>query len=384
MIQIVDKRKCMGCSACAQICPQKCIMMEEDNEGFLYPKVDRSKCVKCNLCNSICPVSNHPDYSDTVLSAYAGYSKDEEIRLQSSSGGMFSMFASTILKENGVVFGATLDDNLICRHTAIENIRDLYRLQGSKYVQSIIGNSYLKIRDYLRDGRKVLFTGTACQCAGLKAFLKEEYDNLLIIDILCHGVPSPKVFEKYLQGMELERQEKVQDIYFRSKTYGWKNYAVKLVFGDNSKYEREGKDDEYIKLFLSEICLRPSCYECQFKKLERPSDITLGDAWGIQRTMPELDDNQGTSAIIIHTKKGMKNFEDIKKNLVFKEMDVNTLVSPQADSRKSVKPHPNRKKFFKRLNESASWHDLYTVKDMTLCDRIRYKLCRIFYNKRYK
>lgn len=343
MIRINDKKKCMGCSACSQICPKDCIAMEMDAEGFVYPKVDIEKCIECNQCEKICPVSNHPDYTDDVLAAYAGYSWNIEERMQSSSGGLFSLAANEILNEKGIVFGATLDDNHVCRHVAVKKHEDLYKLRGSKYVQSIIGNSYREIEDYLKKGKRVLFSGTACQCAGLKAFLGKDYEKLLIIDVLCHGVPSPKVFKKYLQNMEVLHDASVTKINFRSKTYSWKDYAVKLIFDNSSEYEIKSRDDEFMQLFLSDICLRPSCHECQFKKLERPSDITLGDAWGIQRTMPEVDDDRGTSVIIIHTQRGMKVFDSIKEKLFFKEMDVDTLVSPYADSRKSVTPHPNRK-----------------------------------------
>ena len=374
MIRINDKKKCMGCSACSQICPKDCIAMEMDAEGFVYPKVDIEKCIECNQCEKICPVSNHPDYTDDVLAAYAGYSWNIEERMQSSSGGLFSLAANEILNEKGIVFGATLDDNHVCRHVAVKKHEDLYKLRGSKYVQSIIGNSYREIEDYLKKGKRVLFSGTACQCAGLKAFLGKDYEKLLIIDVLCHGVPSPKVFKKYLQNMEVLHDASVTKINFRSKTYSWKDYAVKLIFDNSSEYEIKSRDDEFMQLFLSDICLRPSCHECQFKKLERPSDITLGDAWGIQRTMPEVDDDRGTSVIIIHTQRGMKVFDSIKEKLFFKEMDVDTLVSPYADSRKSVTPHPNRKKFFKRLNKSMGWKELYKAKNMTIFDRVRYKI----------
>lgn len=295
--------------------------------------------------------------------------------------GLFSLAANEILNEKGIVFGATLDDNHVCRHVAVKKHEDLYKLRGSKYVQSIIGNSYREIEDYLKKGKRVLFSGTACQCAGLKAFLGKDYEKLLIIDVLCHGVPSPKVFKKYLQNMEVLHDASVTKINFRSKTYSWKDYAVKLIFDNSSEYEIKSRDDEFMQLFLSDICLRPSCHECQFKKLERPSDITLGDAWGIQRTMPEVDDDRGTSVIIIHTQRGMKVFDSIKEKLFFKEMDVDTLVSPYADSRKSVTPHPNRKKFFKRLNKSMGWKELYKAKNMTIFDRVRYKIYRTLNSK---
>ena len=382
MIRIDNKKNCTGCSACSQICPKNCIAMEMDDEGFLYPKVDMGKCIKCNRCEMICPVLNHPDYTDHVLGAYAGYSQNIEERMTSSSGGLFSLVANKILDEKGIVYGATLDDDHICSHMAIKKHDELYMLRGSKYVQSIIGNSYREIEDYLKKGKRVLFSGTACQCAGLKAFLGKDYENLLIIDVLCHGVPSPKVFKRYLQNMELLYGARVKKIYFRSKTYSWKDYSVKVIFDNNSKYEKRSKDDEFMHLFLSDICLRPSCHECQFKKLERPSDITLGDAWGIQRTMPELDDDMGTSVIIIHTQRGMRVFENIKEKLIFREMDVDTLVSPNADSRKSVLSHPNRRKFFKRLNKSMNWKDVYKVKDMTIFDRVKYKIYRVLCQKK--
>lgn len=377
MIQVVNKEKCSGCSACAQICPKQCITMVSDDEGFLYPKVQLDKCSRCNLCESICPVSNHPKYSDAVVASFAGYARDENIRLYSSSGGIFSIFAKAILDMQGVVFGATLDDEHVCHHIFIECVSDLYKLQGSKYVQSSIEDCYLKVKDYLQKGRKVLFSGTACQCAGLKAFLRKEYENLFLIDILCHGVPSPKVWERYLHSMEKKYGASISKINFRTKKFGWKDWAIKLIFNDNREYEKKKSEDSFINLFLSNISLRPSCYNCEFKKLERPSDVTLGDAWGIERTMPCLDDDKGTSAIIVHTEKGMKIFKYIQKSLIFNEIDIDMLLPPYADSRKSVMPHPNRKKFFRRLNQGASWEDLYKVNKLTLYDRVVNKMRRV-------
>lgn len=377
MVQIFDKTMCSGCSACAQMCPQKCILMEEDDEGFLYPKVLINECVHCNMCDSICPITNHISYKDEVIAAYAGLVNDDNIRLSSSSGGIFSVLAKAVLEMDGVVFGAALNDSHDCCHILIEHEKDLYKLQGSKYVQSTIEDCYIRAKDYLEKGRWVLFSGTACQCAGLKALLKKDYRNLILIDVLCHGVPSPKVWKKYLSNIEIEKGKNISKIFFRSKKNGWKDWAIKLIFHDDDEYEKINREDPYIDLFLSDICLRPSCHNCHFKKLERPSDISLGDAWGIQRTMPCLDDDKGTSVVLIHTQKGVEIFEHIKNHLVYREMAVDVLLPPNADSRKSVEPHPNRKKLFKRLKQGADWKSIYEAKRLTLYDRILIKMHKL-------
>lgn len=351
MINIKDKKDCCGCGACVNICPKKCIELIEDNEGFLYPEVNKAICFNCKLCENVCPISNKKSLSNEIIEAYASYAKDDYIREKSSSGGMFSLIANEILNDNGVVFGAVFDKDFSVKHVAIDNVDDLNLLRGSKYLQSRIEDTYQKAKEYLENGTMVLFSGVACQIAGLKTFLGKEYENLYTVDVLCHGVPSPKLWQKYIDYQEKMYNSKVEKIIFRHKKYGWKKYEVFLEFSNKTSYEKKHYEDIFMRLFLKDVCLRPSCHSCRFKELDRPSDITLGDCWGINKVMPEMDDDKGTSIVLIHSKNGKLLLENIEKDLVLKMGDVDEILPKYADSRKSVKKHKNRDKFFNKLNK---------------------------------
>ena len=243
MIEIIDKKNCCGCSACAQICPRKCILMQEDDEGFLYPKVDKKSCIDCHLCERVCPVLNQSK-PKKPLKVYASINKDENIRLCSSSGGIFTALAEKVIAEGGVVFGARFDDKWEVVHDYVETKEDLSKFRGSKYVQSRIENCYKEAEVFLKAGRIVLFSGTPCQIAGLILFLKKSYNNLLTVDFVCHGVPSPGVWRRYLKE-EIARQcdrkntvlprpisekdTRVTGISFRDKALGWKKFSFALV-----------------------------------------------------------------------------------------------------------------------------------------------------------
>lgn len=350
MINIKNKQKCCGCEACRQTCPMQCIKMSEDEEGFCYPEVKKTICIDCKQCEAVCPILHSTIQNSVDVTSYVAYSCDEQTRLISSSGGLFSIFAKKILKENGVVFGAAFDDSFMVHHIVIEREEELSLLQGSKYLQSRIYDSYKNAECFLKDGRKVLFSGTSCQIAGLKQYLKVKWPNLLTIDVLCHGVPSPKVWKRYLVDQENEYGASVQRTFFRHKKYGWKTYALSLEFSNNKAYRRIFQQDAFMRMFLSNICLRPSCHSCQFKEFPRPSDITLGDCWGVERHSPEMDDNKGTSVVIVNSNKGKEMFEMMRNEMVVKEMPLDMVLPADADSRKSVTPHYNRSKLFIVLN----------------------------------
>lgn len=358
MIKISDKSNCCGCSACVQICPKKCIKMKQDIEGFEYPSIDIAKCINCGLCEEICPVQNSKNEGNKILKAYVAYAKKEDIRLQSSSGGMFTLLSEEILNRNGVIFGAAFDEKFLVHHMAIDNKEDLSNLRGSKYLQSRIENTYFEAKQFLNDGRFVLYVGTACQIAGLKEYLRENYEKLYTIDVLCHGVPSPKVWETYLRYQEKQHKASVKSIFFRYKVNGWKTYSMQVLFRNSEKYEKIFKNDYFMKLFLRDICLRPSCYDCKFKNLNRPADITIGDCWGIENYMPSMDDNKGTSVVLIHSKNGQKLFDTLKNQIVYNEAEVDKALPPTADSRKSVVMHPKRDKFFKKLEKGVDFEQL--------------------------
>lgn len=353
MINIVEKEKCCGCSACVQACVKGCITLKSDFEGFLYPNVDTSKCIKCGACEKVCPILNVRPQSNKIIAAYAAYVKNKDIRLKSSSGGIFSALSELFLYDGGIVIGAAFDNEFNVHHIVIKNINDLSKLQGSKYVQSNIENTYIEAEKNLKKGKKVLFTGTACQISGLKHFLNKEYSNLFLVDILCHGVPSPKLWRCYLNEIRKDLGGPMQKIYFRGKKYGWRTYSVVLKTNIRSS-EEKFSDNPFMRLFLSNICLRPSCYSCKFKELERDSDITIGDCWGIERIIPKMDDNNGTSIVIVHTAKGQEIFKNIKEKICYAEGNINELLPPRSESRRSVLPHKKRDEFFNMLNQGES------------------------------
>lgn len=352
--------------ACAQACPVGCIEMQADAEGFLYPNVDETKCISCNKCERVCPIINDSKKSEDVITAFAAYSKNEELLLKSSSGAIFTEIASLVLKDGGVVFGAAFDEDFMVRHTYVESMEDLYILQSSKYVQSVIGNSFKEAETFLKAGRKVLYTGTGCQIAGLKGYLGKEYDNLFTIDVLCHGAPSSLVWKKYLDSLKRKTGfEKFEHIRFRVKNPSWKDYSFEVTSASGKKYSQLYRDNIYMKLFLRDICLRPSCYSCSFKNMERYSDITLGDCWGIENIMPDFYNEKGVSVVITHSQPGMKMFDNIKSNLVYKEGEVDFYLPKTADSRHSMKVPSNRAKFFKKLSKCDDVQELlkYTEPD---------------------
>lgn len=354
MIKIVNKSECCGCEACRQVCPKDCISMIVDREGFLYPKVDESKCIGCNACDSVCPVLNQ-DSPYSPIETLAAVNKDVNIRMESSSGGVFTALAEYVINKGGVVFGARFDNNLNVIHDYVESIEGLQKFRGSKYVQSQIGDTYSQAKKFLKEGRIVLFSGTPCEIAGLKKFLRKDYDNLIAVDIVCHGVPSPMVWKKYLESISPRpkgaaagkntvlslNESSLEGVSFRDKRLGWKKFGFRFSLkagnkaGQNSvsgspisKQEELFQyhwDNEFMQVFLRNECLRPSCYDCPAKSGKSQSDITLGDFWGIQEIHPELDDDKGLSLVLVNSEKGanlMKNseceiwHEDYAKSLI--------------------------------------------------------------------
>ena len=310
MIQIIDKQNCCGCNACVQACNHKSIQLVEDDHGFCYPRVTKDTCVNCGLCEKVCPMVNRHE-AVTPNTVCAAINTKEEIRLQSSSGGVFTLLAEQTLARGGVVFGAHFNDQWEVEHTYIESSEKLDCLRGAKYLQSIIGDSYKQVREFLKAGRLVLFSGTGCQIAGLKLFLRKEYDNLLTVEIACHGVPSPKVWREYVKKVSAGRP--ISRIAFRDKRNGWNGYGMSFV-GDDDKelmYERAITND-FMQCFLSDLCMRPSCANCPAKSGACGADILLGDFWGIEGMHPEIYDNKGCSLVIAYTEKGKSVFESLE------------------------------------------------------------------------
>ena len=288
MSEICNKADCTGCMACVNVCAHHAITIIQDEEGFDRPQIDDGKCVECGLCQKTCPINHHPVVHEPK-GVYSGWSSNETVRISSSSGGAFTEIARPILEQGGVVFGCGLDENLQAYHTYVESMDELAdKLRGSKYVQSRIGNSYSQAKDFLKQGRKVLFSGTPCQIAGLKNYLRRDYDNLITVDLICHGVPSPMLFEDYKNFMQERENMKLTDVSFRCKKSSWIFYNMTLK-GHVEKssapkiYIGRYYEDPYIRGFLSDIFLRPSCHQCHFTSTKRCSDFTIADWWGYSK-----------------------------------------------------------------------------------------------------
>lgn len=321
MIHIQDKHNCCGCSACVQACPKQCISFDEDANGFRYPLVNRELCIECGLCEKVCPMLNR-NYAVNPQLVCAAINPLEEVRLKSSSGGIFTMLAEKILAKNGVIFGARFNNQWDVLHAFVEKPQNIEYIsinsnyskliapfRGSKYSQSIIGETYKQTRDFLKADRKVLFSGTGCQIAGLKLFLQKEYNNLLTVEIACHGVPSPKVWSEYVNY--IADGQPVSAIVFRDKRQGWNCNGISFE-GNRAEimYEQASKND-FMQCFLNDLCLRPSCSNCPSKSGASGADILIGDFWGISSMHPEIYDNKGCSLVIANTAKGKQFFESL-------------------------------------------------------------------------
>ena len=354
MLKLKHKQDCCGCSACAQICPRDCISMTADDEGFLYPNIDESRCIQCRKCETACPILTQQASHSPAPEAYAAYASDDQTRSVSSSGGIFSLLARWVLRQNGVVFGAAFAEDHSVHHIMIDSENDLPLLQGSKYVQSRIEHTYIEAKQQLEQGKTVLFSGVACQIAGLRAYLKKDWDKLYTVDVLCHGVPSPKVWEQYLSRQKQVYGSEISRISFRNKAEGWKQFSLELTFRNGETYRKTLHNDPYMQYFLSDICLRPSCHSCRFKELPHPSDLTLGDAWGVEGWMPEMDDDRGTSLVFVNTPAGRICWEAIQDSLRMQPGEADVMLPHSADSRHSVVEHINRRRFLQAVNNDAS------------------------------
>lgn len=353
MIEIKDKKACCGCSACVQICPRKCIRMAADDEGFEYPVVNPTDCISCGLCERVCPMLYREDAPKRPLKVYATKNLDERVREASSSGAMFTPLAESVLRRNGVVFGARFDKEWNVEHAYVEDCSGLSDFRGSKYVQSRIGVSYTQVKKFLQSGREVLFSGTPCQIAGLNRFLGKEYPNLVTVEILCHGVPSVKVWQRFLDCKKREYHcNGITQINFRNKKTGWSKYSITIEFENGKVYEAVHKRDMYFRGFLKDIYLRPSCYECKCKNGRAGSDLIIADYWNIKNILPEYNDNRGVSSVLVNTDKGLSLFESVSEKIDLVETGYDECITGNKGFSEQVTVPENRKKFFKDLADS--------------------------------
>lgn len=322
-MNLVEKKyNCTGCSACSKICPNSAIKMKEDEKGFLYPEIINKYCTNCGLCKRICPNIAEKNEQNNEINIYAMKNKNEATRATSSSGGVFYEYAKSILDENGTIYGAAYNAFNEVEHIRIDSIESLYKLQGSKYIQSTITNIYEQIKDDLNKDKKVLFSGTPCQVAGIKKYLERKRintDKLYTCDIICHGVPSPKVFKDYIKNLEKQYSSKAKTVNFRHKENNH-TQNIKIEFENGQTYvSNYDKNDEFYRLFLNDLILRESCYKCRYTSFDRVGDITLGDFWGIEKTICNFDDKKGVSLVLVNSTKGKEIFEKIKDKYEIKE-----------------------------------------------------------------
>lgn len=334
MKEITEKNNCCGCASCVQICPKQCINFNEDDQGFRYPLINQELCINCGLCKKVCPCLNIKE-SKQPIKVYAATNPDEGIRMESSSGGMFTILAEYVINKGGVVFGARFNENWEVIHSYTETKSGLKDFRGSKYVQSQIGETFKQAKLFLETKRLVLFSATPCQISGLKSFLRKEYDNLITVEVVCHGVPSPKVWRDYLDYLQTDQTSKegpfpesgknrpiITHISFRDKSLSWRKYKLTICGADNQKIIHENaRNNLYMKAFLNNLILRPICFNCPFKSGKSHSDFSMADFWSIKQYAPQLDDDKGMTLLYVHTQKALQILRTIEFHC--KELDSN-------------------------------------------------------------
>lgn len=346
MTKLADKKNCTGCTACANACPHGCITMQEEEFGFLYPRIGEN-CIHCGMCKRACPILNPTEKSKDSM-AFAAYSKNDATKMNSSSGGLFTELAEAILADGGVVYGSEYDSDYKVRYCAIEDSRELYHLQGAKYSQSILEDTFKEVRKSLESGQKVLFVGMPCAVAGLKLFLYKDYPNLFCIDFVCHGVPSPKAWKEYVRYRAEADNSGVypKRINQRSKISGWSRYRYSIVYdySDTKKVIFPNGQDLFMDLFVKDYINRDSCQDCRFKGIERFSDITIGDFWGIWNVAPEIDDSKGISLVICHSVRGQQLLKQIKNRVCMSEVTFEDAIRENPSIVNSAIANTQRKK----------------------------------------
>lgn len=344
---VITEKKCTGCYACYSICPKNAIEMKADEKGFWQPIINADLCINCKLCQNVCPLNTETIKNTCNPTAYAAYSMNKENQWKSSSGGIFSLLASEILRQGGTVYGAAFSKNFQVEHTRVTN--DVSSLQTSKYVQSKIGDMFLEAEKDIKSGKLVLFSGTPCQIGGLYSFMKQrkvETENLLTVDLICHGVPSPLLWKKHLDSISSGRNPVL--VNFRDKRLSWGGYSLTCQFDDGTEYSVEAGQDAYMQGFFSNMTLRESCYSCRFKTVSRLADITLADYWGVEKYNPEMMDKDGTSAVLIQSQKGQRYFDTLKEQIKSEKVSIASILASNKSMIQSAVPHPRKNLFWQQ------------------------------------
>ena len=370
-----SKYNCSGCTACMDSCPNDAILMVADSEGFKYPEINETKCLDCGLCQKVCPF--HKDYNEgkksQIPAAYAAKYKDDSVRLSSSSGGMFTALSNFILGENGVVYGAAFDDDFRVCHQKAENMVERDKFKGSKYVQSDLGKIFLDVKTELDNDKDILFTGTPCQIAGLRAYLgHKKYEKLILCDLVCLGTPSPLIWSDYINLLLKNKTTKLKRFNFRDKGAGWHKSRLYAMFADGSTMYNTPMVDLFDSIFYQHIVLRPSCHACVFTNFDRVSDITIADFWGIEKCKPDFDDNKGVSLVLINTKKGEAIFENVKECLIYESSSIDEC--KQRHLTEPAKPSPKRDVFWKDYYEHNFKYVAKKYTNYGFINRVKHKV----------
>lgn len=370
----LDKKKCTGCRTCEMICPVNAIKMIENEEGFLEPKLDKEKCINCGLCYKKCPQINDIKIETKEEKKVIAAKNINTIeQLQGSSGGIFSVIANYILENNGVIYGCAFNEEIVAEHIRISNKRDLDKLKGSKYVQSDVKKTFVEVKKDLENNIQVLYSGTPCQIAGLKSFLGKNYKNLITVDLICHGVPSPKLLKRQVEEIEKKSKSKVKKLEFRNKEkYGWGSYGFYIEFENGKKKYIPLNLNPYLKSFLKGKLCRYCCYECKYSNDSRIGDITVGDYWGIQHEHPDFFDEKGVSVVLINTDKGQEIFENIKNEIIYIESSIDKAKKKNHNLNRPTDLYYDRDNVYKGLEKKYNKY----VKDNLKCkiliiDRIK-------------
>ena len=351
-----NKEDCYGCGGCQLICPNQFIIMRNDNDGFLYPEKSSNNCGTCNLCESVCPNVNKGkiECKEGQPTAYLGIHKDDKTLQESSSGGVFSGVAQVFCVDNYRVFGAQFGEKLKVEHTYVSQIDQIARFRKSKYVLSDMSDTYKMAKIFLIEGKRVLFTGTPCQVAGLKLYLGKAYENLLCVDVVCHGAPSQKVFDSYIKFLESKHGGRVNSFSFRHKTYswlkGWNSRNVKYSIGEES-FVFSSTEDSYLRGYHRGLFYRPSCYKCKYANPQRISDITMADFWGVDELFPKIDVHKGCSVLISNTEKGQEWMDRLEESMTLEKVELSDVIKRNSQLREPAKKHHKREVFFSNLGK---------------------------------
>ena len=375
MIQVTDKTKCAGCTACASICPTQCISMQSDEEGFLYPHVDNDRCIACGACEKTCPVIHKKTAQDEDIRFYVARAKNKDVLAHSTSGGFVTPLANYVFEHNGVVCGAVFDEkwNVVHRIFDREEKEDgLERMRGSKYVQSDIRGIFPQLKDFLEDKRVVCFIGTPCQVYGLYNYLGMCYDNIFTISLVCHGVPSPKLWRRYIDYQEQHYSAKISRVSFRNKTYGYHSSTMKLEFVNGKKYCGSARVDYMLKSFFSEISSRPSCYHCAFKGVSSVGDFTIYDCWRPSLLIDGFDDDdRGYTNVIGHSTKAQKLLLELASQYKIYPIDkMRAIRFLDKIVTHSVLVHPDRDRYYADLEGNKLEQVINRYIPVTWKDRI--------------